>query len=83
MQTLLARKAISMTELREPAKVFAQAGNEPIAILNRNQVVGYFVPVGALEEQTAGNTVNDNELIALLKKRRPHIATTLKYLEDK
>ena len=52
MQTILARKAISMTELREPAKVFAQAGNEPIAILNRDQVVGYCVPVGALEQQT-------------------------------
>lgn len=49
MQTLLARKSISMTELREPAKVFAQAGDTPVAILNRNQVVGYFVPVSAVE----------------------------------
>ena len=83
MQTILARKAMSMTELREPAKVFAQAGNEPIAILNRNQVVGYFVPVGALEAQAEYDSISNAQLITVLKKRHPQIAATLKYLEDK
>ena len=82
MQAILARKTVSMTELREPAKVIAQAGNQPVAIMNRNQVVGYFVPTAAIESDSI-TTVTDDELTTILTKRRPAIAATLKYLEDK
>ncbi len=82
MQAILARKTVSMTELREPAKVIAQAGNQPVAIMNRNQVVGYFVPTSAIDPAPAP-TVSDDELTTILTKRRPAIAATLKYLEDK
>jgi len=82
MQAILARKTVSMTELREPAKVIAQAGNQPVAIMNRNQVVGYFVPTAAIEPDRT-TIVTDDELTIILKKRRPVIAATLKYLEDK
>ena len=82
MQAILARKTVSMTELREPAKVIAQAGNQPVAIMNRNQVVGYFVPTAAIDPDRITVT-SDEELTAILKKRRPAIAATLKYLEDK
>ncbi|HPE59890.1 MAG TPA: prevent-host-death family protein [Thiolinea sp.] len=82
MQTLLARKSVSMTELREPAKVFAQAGEQPVAIMNRNQVVGYFVPSAAVT-LSALETVSSEELKMTLQKRRPAINNVLKYLEDK
>lgn len=82
MQTLLARKSVSMTELREPAKVFAQAGEQPVAIMNRNQVVGYFVPSAAVTLPAMEN-VSSEELKAILQKRRPAIDSILTYLEDK
>lgn len=82
MQTLLARKSVSMTELREPAKVFAQAGEQPVAIMNRNQVVGYFVPSSAVTLPAMEN-VSSEELKAILQKRRPAIDNILTYLEDK
>jgi hypothetical protein len=82
MQTLLAHKTVSMTELREPAKVFSQAGGKAVAIMNRNQVVGYFVPTAAVEKiQFEAATLADVE--ATLTQRRPFIGGVLKYLEDK
>jgi len=80
MQTLLAHKVVSMTQLREPAKIFKQAGNKPVAIMNRNQVVGYFVPVTAVEKIQFEATT---DIQATLTRRRPFINATLKYLEDK
>lgn len=82
MQTLLARKSVSMTELREPAKVFAQAGEQPIAIMNRNQVVGYFIPVGAIGLPDTEN-VTAQQLSDVLQRRRPAVEKVLQYLEDK
>lgn len=82
MQTLLARKSISMTELREPAKVFAQAGEQPVAIMNRNQIVGYFVPSSAID-LPAVEKVTAKELADVLQRRRPAVEKVLKYLEDK
>jgi antitoxin StbD len=80
MQTLLARKTVSITQLREPAKIFKQAGDKPVAIMNRNQVVGYFVPVAAVEKIQFEATA---DIQATLARRRPFINATLKYLEDK
>jgi len=82
MQTLLAQKMVSMTELREPAKVFSQASGKPIAIMNRNQVVGYFVPVSAVDK-IQFEAATDEEVQATLARRRSTISGTLKYLEDK
>jgi len=82
MQTLLTNKTVSMTELREPAKVFNQAGNQPVAVMNRNQVVGYFVPVAAVEKLQF-EAASAADVQATLARRRPAIAPVLKYLEDK
>ncbi|QQZ28565.1 prevent-host-death family protein [Thiothrix subterranea] len=82
MQTLLTRKTISMTELREPAKVFNQAGDSPIAILNRNQVIGYFVPVAAVENiqtRAAGLDV----IKQAFAQQKARLAPALVYLRDK
>lgn len=82
MQTLLARKSVSMTELREPSKILNAADNQPIAVMNRNQVVGYFVPVGAINP-TAPQVASRANVLKVLEQRRSNIAPTLKYLEDK
>ncbi|WP_026154749.1 prevent-host-death family protein [Thiolinea disciformis] len=82
MQTLLTTKTISMTELREPAKVFSQAGDTPIAILNRNQVVGYFVPISAVETvQTRPASLDAVKQAFSSQKHR--LAPALHYLRDK
>ena len=82
MQTLLTTKTISMTELREPAKVFSQAGDTPIAILNRNQVVGYFVPVSAIETiQTRSASLEAVKHAFSNQKQR--LTPALNYLRDK
>ncbi len=82
METLLTNQIVSMTELREPAKVLSQANGKPVAVMNRNQVVGYFVPIEAVEsikfEDSSLDRVKD-----ILSKRLPAVAKVLKYLEDK
>ncbi len=82
MQTLLTRKTISMTELREPAKVFNQAGDSPVAILNRNQLIGYFVPVAAVENiQTRPAGLDTTKQAFAQQKER--LTPALAYLRDK
>ena len=49
MERILANKTVSLTELRDPAKVLAGAGDSPVAVLNRSNVVGYFVPKSAVD----------------------------------
>ncbi len=44
MEKILSSKTVSLTKLRDPAKALSKAGNSPVAVLNRNNVVGYFVP---------------------------------------
>ncbi|TQV84242.1 prevent-host-death family protein [Exilibacterium tricleocarpae] len=82
MQSLLTNKTASITEFRDPSKVIDSAGGEPVAVLNRNRVVGYFVPVEAVEKLSFEST-GAGEAKATIKKRKPAIASVLKYLEDK
>jgi hypothetical protein len=49
MQNLLTNKTASLTELRNPKKVIKQAGGKPVAILNRDGLVGYFVRASAVD----------------------------------
>ena len=49
MERILANKTVSLTELRDPAKVLAGAGDSPVAVLNRSNVVGYLVPKSAVD----------------------------------
>ncbi|MBK8453999.1 MAG: prevent-host-death family protein [Thiofilum sp.] len=82
MQTLLTTKTISMTELREPAKVLSQAGDTPIAILNRNQVVGYFVPISAVE--TGQTRLSSLEAVKhAFARQKQRLTPALDYLRDK
>jgi antitoxin StbD len=82
METLLTSLTASLTELREPNKVIAKAGNQPVAILNRNEAIGYFVPKSAVADIELVHATN-LELSEFLDKQLPKIAHVLDYLKDK
>ncbi|MGI9285406.1 MAG: hypothetical protein ACR2P1_08450 [Pseudomonadales bacterium] len=82
MENLLTNKTASLTELRDPKKVIENAGDQPVAILNRNQLEGYFVPasaVGKIKFSPAGK----GDAAAMLKQRQAKLKDTLDYLQDK
>ena len=82
MQNILARKAVGMTALREPKKVIADAGDEPVAILNRNEVVGYFVPASAVSK-IEYSLISDEKLNAILERRKDATSAGVAYLKNR
>jgi antitoxin StbD len=82
METLLTTLTASLTELREPNKVIAKAGNQPVAILNRNEAIGYFVPKSAVTEIMAVEASNQ-QVTEFLQNKLPKIEHVLDYLKDK
>jgi antitoxin StbD len=82
MENLLTPLTASLTELREPNKVIAKAGNQPVAILNRNEAIGYFVPKSAVVDIKLKVASND-QLKAFLKNKLPKIEHVIDYLKDK
>lgn len=82
MEHLLTRNTASLTEFREPGKVLAKAGNEPVAILNRNEAVAYLVPVGAVAD-IATAPLGKEKLRNYIKNDLSKIAHVLEYLKDK
>lgn len=51
MDQILSRLAVSVTELRERiAKIVEEAGDEPIAVLNKNKPIAYLIPANKYEE---------------------------------
>ena len=82
MENLLTNKTASLTELRDPKKVIENAGDKPVAILNRNQLQGYFVPASAVEKINF-TAADDGAAGELLRKRMAKLKPTLDYLKDK
>ena len=82
MQNIRANKSIGMTELREPKKVIEEAGDQPVAIMNRNQLVGYFVPVSCVEQMKT-SYVSDEDFDAVLDAQDEAMAEGVAYLRDK
>lgn len=82
MENLLTNKTASLTELRDPKKVIEKAGDTPVAILNRNQLQGYFVPAAAVGK-IAFTAADPKDITTLLQKRHSKIKPTLEYLKDK
>jgi len=72
----------SLTELRHPSKVLAKSGNEPTAILKRNEVVTYLVPVGAVTDISTSK-LGKEKLFEYIKNGLPKINHVLDYLRDK
>ena len=82
METLLTNRTVSATELREPGKVIDKAGSKPVAVLNRSNVVGYFVPVGAVEKLYFSACETD-EVMAALDTLDDNALAVNDYLKDK
>lgn len=82
METLLTTKTISVTELREPKKVIDKAGSQPVAVLNRSNVVGYFIPASAVEKLDFRAAETD-ELMAALDELDDKALAVNNYLKDK
>jgi antitoxin StbD len=82
MEVLLTQLTASLTELREPNKVIAKAGNQPVAILNRNEAIGYFVPKSALSDVEV-SVASDIQIESFLEQELPKIDHVLEYLKDK
>ncbi|NND83126.1 MAG: prevent-host-death family protein [Gammaproteobacteria bacterium] len=82
MENLLTNKTASLTELRDPKKVIENAGEQPVAILNRNQLEGYLVPasaVGKIDFRAA----EAGSASSIFQSRRGQLESTLDYLKDK
>ena len=82
METLLTNKTVSVTELREPRKVIDKAGSKPVAVLNRSNVVGYFVPASAVEKLDFSACETD-EVMAALDTLDNNALAVNDYLKDK
>ena len=82
MENLLTNKTASLTELRDPKKVIENAGDQPVAILNRNQLEGYFVPSSAVGK-IAFQAAEAGSAASRFKSRRDKLESTLDYLKDK
>lgn len=81
LQRIKATKTASLTDLRDPMKVIEAAGDEPVAIMNRNKVVGYFVPEAKTDVEY--EFVSREEFDALLPKVLKKAEPVLDYLKDK
>jgi antitoxin StbD len=81
MEILLTALTASLTELREPNKVIAKAGNQPVAILNRNEAIGYFVPKSAVAEIEL-MPANTHQVTEFLRSDISEIDHVLSYLKD-
>ena len=82
MEHLLTHKTVSLTELRDPAKVLEEAGSSPVAVLNRNKVVGYFVGVAAVDELSF-EPAQQEDIMRALAETQKEMQPVLNYLRDK
>lgn len=68
MQCILADTAVSVSKLKKsPSAVLRAANGSPVAILSRNRIAGYMVPVAVLEAMV--ERLDDLELAQLAKVR--------------
>lgn len=83
MTRLLTQHIATITELREPQKVLARSGGEPVAILKNSQVVAYLVPQETVERVGEHQVATMEEVMESLQKRRKVNQPVLDYLRDK
>ncbi len=83
MTRLMTDLICSMTELREPQKVFDRAGGKPVAILKNSALVGYLVPVEAVQAPEGHRYATMEEVMESLARRREVNQPVLDYLRDK
>jgi len=81
IQRIKATKTASLTDLRDPMKVIEAAGDDPVAIMNRNKVIGYFVPES--RAHVSHSYVTKEEFEKLLPQVLEEEKEVLEYLRDK
>lgn len=68
MQSVLADKAVSVSELKKnPSAVIGGADGGPVAVLNHNRVMGYLVPAEVYEAMV--ERLEDLELAEIARVR--------------
>ena len=82
MTRLATPNICTMTELREPQKVLDRANGQPVAILKNSALVGYLVPVEAVD-QGGHRVATLEEVMESLNRRREVNQPVLDYLRDK
>ncbi|WRH64300.1 MAG: hypothetical protein RSE12_08190 [Fuscovulum sp.] len=82
MTRLATPNICTMTELREPQKVFDRANGQPVAILKNSALVGYLVPVEAVEK-AEHRVATLEEVMEVLERSRERVQPVLDYLRDK
>jgi antitoxin StbD len=82
MGKILTNRIATMTEMREPHKVLANAGGKPVAIMKNSKCVGYFVPAEIVETDEPRHATVE-EVLAALRATREQVQPVLDYLKDK
>ena len=82
MTRLATPQIATMTELREPQKVFDRAGGQPVAILKNSALVGYLVPAEAVNKDDHRDATFA-EVMESVARRRVVNQPVLDYLKDK
>ncbi len=82
MTRLATPQICTMTELREPQKVFDRAGGQPVAILKNSALVGYLVPAEAVGKADHREATME-EVLESLRRTRSQVQPVLDYLKDK
>lgn len=68
MPSVLADVVVSISELKnDPSAVMVRAGGMPVAVLNRNRVIGYMVPAEFYEQMM--ERLDDLDLVETSKVR--------------
>jgi len=55
IQNIKANKTASLTDLRDPMKVIKAAGDEVVAIMDRNKCVAYLIPASIMPDNINQN----------------------------
>ena len=82
MKRLHANQICTMTELREPQKVFDQAGGKPVAIMKNSRCIGYLVPEEATLQDSPRHATTE-EVMTYIERSRERVQPVLDYLRDK
>ena len=82
MTKLLTSHIATMTEMREPHKVLERSGGKPVAVLKNSALVGYFVPVEAVQNAES-RVATREEVLDHLRGSRELVQPVLDYLKDK
>ncbi len=82
MERILTTRTVVPSELQKPAQVIEAAGGNPVAVVEDNVVVGYFVPAVAVEKVSFKPATTD-AVRAALDATRERDAKIIEGLKDK